>query len=50
MHAFKPVMSALLNTKDKKHKMRCSGVKHCEYLQNWLQSLSHTMVTEETWG
>ena len=50
MHAPKPVTSALLNARGKKHKMRCTGVKHCEYLQNSLQSLRHTLVSEETWG
>ena len=50
MHAFKPVMSALLNTKGKKHKMHYLGVKHCKYFQNWLQFLSHTMVTKKMWG
>ena len=48
MHAFKPVMSALLNAKSKKHKMHCTGVKHCKYLQNSLQFLKHTMVSKET--
>ena len=50
MHAPKPVTSALLNARGKKHKMRCSGVKQCEYLQDSLRSLRHTIVSEETWG
>lgn len=50
MHTPKPITSALLNTRGKKYKMRCLGVKHYEYLQNWLRSLSHTIVTKETWG
>ena len=30
--------------------MRGLGVKHGEYLQNWLQSLNHTIVAKETQG
>jgi hypothetical protein len=27
----------------------CTGIKHCEYLDNALLLLSHTHVTPETW-
>ena len=50
MHAFKPVISTLLNTRGKKYKICCLKIKHCKYLQNWLQFLSHIMVTKEIWG
>jgi hypothetical protein len=47
VHTPKPIISAFLNIRGKKYKMCYLGVKHCEYLQNLLQSLRHTMVFKE---
>lgn len=50
VHPPKNVTSVLLNARGKKHKMRCSGIKHCQYLRNTLRSLEHNKVSEETWN
>lgn len=32
-----------------RHRYQCTGVKHCEHLDNELKQFSHTVVSPETW-
>ncbi|KAH9878201.1 hypothetical protein J1614_003418 [Plenodomus biglobosus] len=32
-----------------RHRYECTGIRHCEYLDNSLAILSHTCVTEDIW-
>ncbi|KAF1964133.1 hypothetical protein BU23DRAFT_72662 [Bimuria novae-zelandiae CBS 107.79] len=45
----KRTTSAFLGGPATRYRYECTGIKHCEFLENTLATLSHTHVTDEMW-
>jgi hypothetical protein len=45
-----PTFCLFLNSHAYRWKYKCTGIKHCEYLQNRLKAYSHSEVTEEMYN